>query len=118
MLIPHVSEGYHKPYTFNPVFHHLLLQVSSAALDLFEYGQQRAAERGLLLVDTKYEFGKDADGVIMLIDEIHTPDSSRYLDHDPRASSRHQAGIHGDVLMTAKLPPVCQLISYWQLLPS
>ena len=38
-----------------------------------------AAERGLILVDTKYEFGKDAEGRIRLIDEIHTPDSSRYF---------------------------------------
>ncbi len=38
-----------------------------------------AAERGLILVDTKYEFGKDLDGTITLIDEIHTPDSSRYF---------------------------------------
>lgn len=53
-------------------------QASSAALALFKFGQQEAAERGLLLVDTKYEFGKDAEGNIMLIDEIHTPDSSRY----------------------------------------
>ncbi len=38
-----------------------------------------AAERGLILVDTKYEFGKLANGTIVLIDEIHTPDSSRYF---------------------------------------
>ena len=38
-----------------------------------------AAEKGLILVDTKYEFGKDKNGVITLIDEIHTPDSSRYF---------------------------------------
>ena len=53
------------------------LQVSTAALQLFEFGQQEAATRGLLLVDTKYEFGKDADSQILLIDEMHTPDSSR-----------------------------------------
>ncbi|WPT12405.1 Phosphoribosylaminoimidazole-succinocarboxamide synthase [Picochlorum sp. SENEW3] len=51
---------------------------SAAALALFEFGQKEAASRGLLLVDTKYEFGKDPEGNIMLIDEIHTPDSSRY----------------------------------------
>jgi len=45
---------------------------------LFERGSQMAAEKGLILVDTKYEFGK-ADGKIYLIDEIHTPDSSRYF---------------------------------------
>ena len=38
-----------------------------------------AAEKGLILVDTKYEFGKDSNGQITLIDEIHTPDSSRYF---------------------------------------
>ena len=46
---------------------------------LFLRGTALAAKQGLLLVDTKYEFGKDADGNIVLIDEIHTPDSSRYF---------------------------------------
>ena len=46
---------------------------------LFERGSEIAAKRGLILVDTKYEFGKTADGEIVLIDEIHTPDSSRYF---------------------------------------
>lgn len=46
---------------------------------LFERGTEIAAKRGLILVDTKYEFGKTADGEIVLIDEIHTPDSSRYF---------------------------------------
>ncbi len=53
------------------------MQISNAALELFAYGQQEASKRGLLLVDTKYEFGKDSHGTIRLIDEIHTPDSSR-----------------------------------------
>jgi len=46
---------------------------------LFQRGTELAAARGLILVDTKYEFGKTADGTIVLIDEIHTPDSSRYF---------------------------------------
>ena len=46
---------------------------------LFSRGTALAAKQGLLLVDTKYEFGKDTDGNIVLIDEIHTPDSSRYF---------------------------------------
>ena len=46
---------------------------------LFERGTEIAASRGLILVDTKYEFGKTKDGKIVLIDEIHTPDSSRYF---------------------------------------
>jgi phosphoribosylaminoimidazole-succinocarboxamide synthase len=46
---------------------------------LFERGTEIAAKRGLILVDTKYEFGKTKDGKIVLIDEIHTPDSSRYF---------------------------------------
>lgn len=53
-------------------------QVSAYALALFARGQRLAAERGLILVDTKYEFGLDAEGRILLADEIHTPDSSRY----------------------------------------
>ncbi|XP_045814106.1 phosphoribosylaminoimidazole-succinocarboxamide synthase, chloroplastic-like [Trifolium pratense] len=53
-------------------------EASEKALRLFEYGQQVALEHGLILVDTKYEFGKANDGSILLIDEVHTPDSSRY----------------------------------------
>ncbi len=55
---------------------YLLLERYTRAL--YQRGTEIAAERGLILVDTKYEFGK-ADGVIYLIDEIHTPDSSRYF---------------------------------------
>jgi phosphoribosylaminoimidazole-succinocarboxamide synthase len=46
---------------------------------LFEKGTEIASKRGLILVDTKYEFGKTKEGTIVLIDEIHTPDSSRYF---------------------------------------
>ncbi len=46
---------------------------------LFQRGTEMASEKGLILVDTKYEFGKDKNGEIILIDEIHTPDSSRYF---------------------------------------
>ena len=53
-------------------------EVSAKALALFARGQKMAAERGLILVDTKYEFGTDAAGNILIADEIHTPDSSRY----------------------------------------
>ena len=48
------------------------------SLDLFRYGQKIAKENGLILVDTKYEIGRGEDGQIKLVDEIHTPDSSRY----------------------------------------
>jgi len=50
--------------------------------DLYQRGTEIAASRGLILVDTKYEFGKTKDGKIVLIDEIHTPDSSRYFYSD------------------------------------
>lgn len=53
-------------------------EVSALALDLFARGREVAARRGLILVDTKYEFGFDEAGRIILADEIHTPDSSRY----------------------------------------
>lgn len=53
-------------------------EIAARALALFARGQQIAASRGLILVDTKYEFGTDAAGNILLADEIHTPDSSRY----------------------------------------
>lgn len=53
-------------------------QLSDYAFALFARGQEIAARHGLILVDTKYEFGTDAEGRIVLADEIHTPDSSRY----------------------------------------
>lgn len=53
--------------------------LTNIALRLFERGQQLADERGLVLMDTKYEFGKDENGAIYVIDEVHTPDSSRYF---------------------------------------
>ena len=55
------------------------MQLENYTRGLFNRGTEIANERGLLLVDTKYEFGKDKDDVITLIDEIHTPDSSRYF---------------------------------------
>ena len=54
------------------------VQLEKYTLALFQRGQELAAERGLILMDTKYEFGK-RDGKIYLMDEIHTPDSSRYI---------------------------------------
>ncbi len=53
-------------------------EVSAYALALFARGRELASQRGLILVDTKYEFGFDENGAIILADEIHTPDSSRY----------------------------------------
>lgn len=52
--------------------------IKGKAMELFTYGQQVSEERGLILVDTKYEFGRDSDGNIILIDEVHTCDSSRF----------------------------------------
>jgi phosphoribosylaminoimidazole-succinocarboxamide synthase len=55
------------------------LQLEAYTRALFKRGSEMAADKNLILVDTKYEFGKDKDGKIILIDEIHTPDSSRYF---------------------------------------
>ena len=55
------------------------LKLEEYTYALFQRGTEIAEEKGLILVDTKYEFGKDSEGVITLIDEIHTPDSSRYF---------------------------------------
>ena len=55
------------------------IQLEKYTRALFQRGRELAAQKGLILVDTKYEFGKTADGTIVLIDEIHTPDSSRYF---------------------------------------
>jgi len=73
----------------------MLDRLRRTALALFERGQQVAAKHGLLLVDTKYEFGVDADGTLTLIDEIHTPDSSRYWQADS-FESRFRAGQEPD----------------------
>jgi phosphoribosylaminoimidazole-succinocarboxamide synthase len=76
--------GHDEPLTASEIVETGLLskaqwdEVSAKALALFARGQRMAAERGLILVDTKYEFGTDATGNILLADEIHTPDSSRY----------------------------------------
>ena len=55
------------------------IQLENYTRALFKRGTELAEQKGLILVDTKYEFGKTADGIIVLIDEIHTPDSSRYF---------------------------------------
>ena len=65
--------------------------VSTLALKIFDRGREIAASRGLILVDTKYEFGFDGGGNIVLADEIHTPDSSRYWLKDSYAQ-RLEAG--------------------------
>ncbi len=64
---------------------------STIALNLFSFGQQKALGNGLILVDTKYELGRDNNGNIILVDEIHTPDSSRYWIADTYAE-RFQSG--------------------------
>ena len=66
------------------------IALAEMCLELFAFGQKRAAERGLILVDTKYELGRTPDGKIVFIDEIHTPDSSRYWyadDYEARLAS-------------------------------
>jgi len=57
-------------------------QVQAAALAVFKRGQEIANKAGMILVDTKYEFGRDDDGSVVLIDEVHTPDSSRFWKAD------------------------------------
>lgn len=61
-------------------------RAAAYALALFKHGQRVCKERGLLLVDTKYEFGVDKDGRLLVIDEMHTPDSSRYWIADTYAA--------------------------------
>jgi phosphoribosylaminoimidazole-succinocarboxamide synthase len=76
--------GHDEPLTAQEIVERGLLTaeqwqtVSDYALALFAKGRELARERGLILVDTKYEFGIDESGTIMIADEIHTPDSSRY----------------------------------------
>lgn len=61
-------------------------QLSKYALGLYNRGVEIAAKQGVILVDTKYEFGRDSEGKIVLIDEIHTPDSSRFWISDTYAA--------------------------------
>jgi phosphoribosylaminoimidazole-succinocarboxamide synthase len=76
--------GHDEPLTAQEIVANGLLsqtqwdEVASISLALFARGQKMAAERGLILCDTKYEFGTDGAGNILIADEIHTPDSSRY----------------------------------------
>ena len=78
------SETHDKPLTSKEILEEKIMalelweKVSNAALELFARGQELALKRGLILVDTKYEFGLDQNGELTLVDEIHTPDSSRY----------------------------------------
>ena len=62
-------------------------RLSAMALKVFSLGTKIYAEKGWILVDTKYEFGRATDGVIKLIDEVHTPDSSRLWKQDTYASN-------------------------------
>ncbi len=66
-------------------------QVQAAALAIFQRGQAVAQAAGFVLVDTKYEFGRAPDGRLMVIDEIHTPDSSRFWTVDGLAQARQSS---------------------------
>jgi len=93
--------GHDRPLTPAEIVEHKLLtreqwdELCATALALFARGQKLAEERGLILADTKYEFGVTAEGTIMLADEIHTPDSSRYW-HRASYLSRFEAGQRPD----------------------
>lgn len=82
------AEGHDEDTTRDEIIRRGLLEadefdrLEEAALRLFEAGTRHAAGRGLILVDTKYEFGRTPDGQFVVIDEIHTPDSSRYFYSD------------------------------------
>lgn len=82
------AEDHDKPLTTKEIItqqivpEELWRQLADTALKLFSRGQELALKQGLILVDTKYEFGLTDDGKLMLIDEIHTPDSSRYWQAD------------------------------------
>jgi phosphoribosylaminoimidazole-succinocarboxamide synthase len=64
---------------------------SAKAIELFTYGQSEAEKKGFILVDTKYEMGLSAKGEVLLIDEVHSPDSSRYW-RLPSYESRYKEG--------------------------
>ena len=75
-------------------------KVSETALKIFARGQEVALGKGLILVDTKYEFGLTPEGEVMLIDEIHTPDSSRYWQantYEERITNGHMPATEHEV---------------------
>lgn len=84
LLTPTTKDGHDIPISLDEVIlsGHMSAEdaqiCSNYAHSLFEFSVVEAAKRGLILVDTKYEFGKDKDGNIILVDELQTPDSSRY----------------------------------------
>jgi phosphoribosylaminoimidazole-succinocarboxamide synthase len=93
--------GHDEPLTPEEILQRKLLtpaqwdELSATALALFSRGQTLAEERGLILADTKYEFGVAANGTIVLADEIHTPDSSRYW-RQASYEARFEAGERPD----------------------
>ncbi len=78
------AEDHDRPLTTDDILKEKIVtkelweKMSTIALKLFQRGQEIALQHGLILVDTKYEFGLDENGELTLVDEIHTPDSSRY----------------------------------------
>jgi len=84
ILTPTTKDAHDRPVSLREIVELGLMsetdleRAAAAAHALFRHGQETAREHGLILVDTKYEFGVDAEGVLRVVDEIHTPDSSRY----------------------------------------
>ncbi|MDR6633451.1 phosphoribosylaminoimidazole-succinocarboxamide synthase [Phyllobacterium sp. 1468] len=94
--------GHDEPLTVEDILKQRLLTeeqwetIAGYALKLFARGQEIAASRGLILADTKYEFGTDDEGNIVLADEIHTPDSSRYWFADSYAPGKRPVSFDKD----------------------
>ncbi len=94
--------GHDEPLTAEDILKQQLLTkeqwetITGYALKLFARGQEIAASRGLILADTKYEFGTDDEGNIVLADEIHTPDSSRYWFADSYAPGKRPVSFDKD----------------------
>ncbi len=94
--------GHDEPLTAKDILSQKLLTkeqwetITGYALKLFARGQEIAASRGLILADTKYEFGTDDEGNIVLADEIHTPDSSRYWFADSYAPGKRPVSFDKD----------------------
>ena len=88
------EEGHDENVTYDHVVEalgsDLAARLKQASLDLYSAGRERAAERGLIIADTKFEFGHRADGELLVIDEILTPDSSRFWPADDYEPGRGQ----------------------------
>ncbi len=83
----------------------MAVRLRDLTLDIYSRGSQLAAERGIILADTKFEFGLDGDGTVVLADEVLTPDSSRYWDADTYTPGQVQPSFDKQIVRNWLISP-------------